>query len=87
MEAGLERHPAAVHARGEVCDFVGDRVPLAVVFLGRGFGRRLDHMSRLVRWREVDHLEVVVQRRQDGFARDVRRERRDGGEDGSRHGN
>lgn len=84
VEAGLERDLALGHA-GQVGDLVGDLVPLAVVLLGRRLGGRLDHMALVVGGVEIDHLEVVVQRGQDGLAGDAGREGGDGGEDGAHH--
>ena len=86
VEARLEGDLARSKAAGQVRDLVGDEVPLAVVLLGRRLGGRLDHAAVVGGGIEVDHLEVVVQRGQDGLAGDGGREGGDGGEDGARHG-
>ena len=85
VEAGLEVDLAGDHAGGQVRDLVGDGVPLAVILLGGGFGRRLDHMPLFMGGVEIDHLEMVVQRGQDGLPGDAGREGGDDGEDGAHH--
>ena len=79
VEDGLEGDLALV--AGHEGDLVGDLVPGAVVFFGGGFGRCGASFARFVGRVEIDHLEVVVERFEDRFARDAGREGRDGCED------
>ena len=68
---------------GYVVDFVGDLVPGAVVFFGGRVAWRLDRVALDDERVEIDHLDVGVEGTHDTFACDPRRNRGDGGEDGS----
>src|SRR6266536_5755130 len=64
----------------EVADFVGDRVPGAMVFFWCGLRGRWDALAGCVRGVEVDHFEVVVEGGHYGFSGDAGREGRYGRE-------
>lgn len=61
----------------------GEGIPGAVELFCRGVARRRADMALDDERVQVDHLDMVVQRLQHGVAGDARRQRRDGGEDGS----
>lgn len=60
----LARHDAA----GQVGDLVREGVPHALLLLGQGVRRRRDGVPLDDERVEVDHLEVVVEEVEDGFA-------------------
>lgn len=60
----LARHDAA----GQVGDLVREGVPHALLLLGQGVRRRRDGVALDDERVEVDHLEVVVEEVEDGFA-------------------
>ena len=72
---------------GEVADFVGDGVPLAVGFFSAGCLWGADGVAVCDEGVEVDHLGVGVEGVEDGLAGDACGQRCDGGEMGLfRHG-
>ena len=81
VEAGVVRDLAGHQAAGEVRDSIRKGVPDAVVFLCRGFWRRLDQMVLFDEGVQSNHLRMKVQSFQDGGSRDASRQRRQGCED------
>lgn len=83
MEAGGVCNLARVYAARQVRYAIGYLIPGAMEFLGGCLRRRLYTMSFLYERREIDHPDVVVEGINDMLAGYIRREGRDGCEDGA----
>ena len=82
VKAGLEDNIAR-----DVGHFIGDLVPDAMIFFGRGFFGRFDRMALDDEGVEVNHLDVVAKGFHHGVAGYTGGKRSDSSEDGTfRHG-
>ena len=83
VEAGVVRHSSRIQPAGQIVYFVRQRVPDAMVFLGRSSCGRFARVALFDEWVQVDHFNVSVEGFEDGLACDSGWQARYRGENGS----